>query len=163
MFIVSSGIMSKFPHFSIQSNSFFHFSCVGSLQLENVLVRSTESHTSLLIVILIVSHAKPAKFIFASTACHMHTTLILFNTGFALWAFLGIHSHPKLRIISSTFIRLHLFSEQIPIVAIQGNMSFFHTWNKIQTHIHKRCQKRLMSCYSRCIHILEQGNTSFVY
>lgn len=120
--------MCELSHLSIKSDSFFHFSHIGSFEFDNVLIASTESHASFFKMLFVVSHAEPTEFVSASTASHMHASLILFNWGLTFGAFLRVYSNPEFWVISSSRVFFHLLLEHISEVTFKRWMSIFVTF-----------------------------------
>jgi ABC-type multidrug transport system permease subunit len=72
-----------------------------------------------------ISHANPTKLIFALLAGHVVASLILFNSGTALWTWLCICQNP----IGCLRFILTLFIPDCQFLAVAGSVWFFATCN----------------------------------
>ena len=93
---VSSLEMFKFTLDQLDTLFFSKIFIAVSLKLDNILKRIAQVLSCFSLMVSVVSHAKPAKFIAALRAGHVHAATIFLDIRFAFGAWLGIKLDPLL-------------------------------------------------------------------
>jgi hypothetical protein len=82
--------MPQLPNNLLQLLLLLLLAAIGTLRRHHVFLGVAEVAPRLILVVTVVAHAKPAKFVFALGTGHMHATLVLLDAYFALGARFGV-------------------------------------------------------------------------